>query len=255
MNTIVPKKFHSLIKFSKLVLTKSSDITYDDVSLVKHIIQEKLNNGMSPKDIQKFYNIEYSDFGMFLKKSLGLELKSNKEAVNNYYIKTGKSITEEKQIYKQLCEFSFDVYQYKNVPGYNLLLELGMYHPVKNKDGVCRDHIVSKEYGFRNNIDPKIIAHPANCQYLTNYDNIKKGESSSINLDQLLNRIKIWNKTVDMSFIPIHKSLPKTENHKKKISETNSKYMNITNGLVNKRVLKTEKIPDGFRRGLTKKKW
>ena len=254
MTNLVPKKYHSLIKFTKLLLSKDNNITYNDVSLVKHIIQEKLDSGMSPKDIQQLYNLKYTDFGMFIKKTLGLKIKSNKEAVNNYYIKSGKAITEEKRIYKNLCEFSFDPYKYKNIPNYNLLLEFGIYHPTKNPNGVCRDHIVSKEYGFRNNIDPYIISHPANCQFLTNFDNIKKGESSSINLDQLNERIKNWNEETEMSFIPVHLFLPKTEIHKRKISITNSKYMLVTDGIINKRVLKTEKIPIGFRQGLTRKK-
>ena len=255
MENLVPKKYHSLIKFTKLILNTDRDVSYNDISLVKDIIQNKLDSGMSPKDIQNFYNLKYSDFGMFLKKSLGLTLKSNKEAVNNYYIKIGKSITEEKLLYKKLCEFTFDIHQYPDIPNYNLLLELGIYHPIHNKNGVCRDHIVSKEYGFRNGVDPTIISHPANCQFLTNYDNIKKGESCFLNLDQLMERIEKWNTSKEFNFVSIHKTLPKTENHKKKISITNSKYMNITNGKINKRIIKTDIIPNGFYRGMTRKKW
>ena len=65
MINIVPKKFHSLIKFTKLVLSKDTDISYDDVSIVTNIIKDKIDSGMTPKDIQNFYNIEYTDFGMF----------------------------------------------------------------------------------------------------------------------------------------------------------------------------------------------
>lgn len=255
MSSIVPRKYHGLIKFTKLVLKTDSEISYNDVSLVKDIIQQKIDSGLSPKDIQNFYNLKYSDFGMFLKKSLGVNLKSNKEAVTNYYTKIGKSITEKKLVYKKLCEFNFDVYQYPKIPNYNLLLDLGIYHPVNNKDGVCRDHIISKEYGFRNNIDPSIISHPANCQFLTNYDNIKKGESSFLNLDQLIERIEKWNNEEEIDFVSIRKTLPKTESHKKKISVSNSKYMNVTNGIINKRILKSDTIPDGFYRGMIRKKW
>lgn len=250
MNTIVPKKFHSLIKFSKLVLTKSSDITYNDVSLVKNIIQEKLNNGMSPNEIKKFYNIDYSDFGMFLKKSLGLQLKSNRDANINTAIKNGSRITNLKLIYKQNCNFNFDPYAYPDIPNYNLLLTHGMYHPVNNPKGVSRDHMVSKEYGWRNNIDASIISSIYNCQFLLQSENSKKNDKSCITIDDLLDRIQnntfVNNKNTAIS-------LPKSESHKKKISNTNSKFMVITNGSVNKRVLKTSVIPTGFRKGFTRR--
>ena len=69
-------------------------------------------------------------------------------------------------------------------------------------------------------------------------------------------RIKQWDFN-DSLFISnsSYKQLAKIESHKKKISLTNQKYMTITNGTINKRVLKTESIPSGFRRGLTRKNW
>lgn len=254
MLNIVPKKFHALTRITKHVLNLTSDVTFNDVSKLKLIIEDHLNNGLSPKDIQKLYNIEYSDFGMFIKSSLNIKLKSVKEAVNNHYKMSGRSLTDEKEIYKKKCQFNFDPYSYKNIKGYDLLLKFGMYHPTKNPNGVCRDHIVSREYGFRNNIDPAIIAHPANCQFLTNADNIKKGEKSLLNADQLLERIGQWEQGIDVTFVTNdYINLPKTLSHKQKISETNKKFMFITDGNINKRVLKTSTIPFGFRRGLTKK--
>ena len=41
-----------------------------------------------------------------------------------------------------------------------------------------------------------------------------------------------------------------TEERKRKIGETNKKYMAITNDIINIRILKTDKMPDGFRRGI-----
>jgi hypothetical protein len=48
--------------------------------------------------------------------------------------------------------------------------------------------------------------------------------------------------------------LPKKEEHKRKISETNKKYCSVTNGIINLRLLKTDPIPQGFWRGIKRKK-
>ena len=48
--------------------------------------------------------------------------------------------------------------------------------------------------GFKLGIDPKIISHPANCQLLKHTDNSKKWKKSSLNIEELKNKIVIWNK-------------------------------------------------------------
>lgn len=253
MQKVIPKRFHSLIKFSQIVLDKpNSTITESEIDAVKNKMKDLLNSGLSPKDIQRLYNIEYTDFGMFLKKCLKLELLPISDSINNYYRKTGRSVTDKKLIYKSQCNFMFDPYKFTSIPGYLQLLSLGLYHPIKNPLGVCRDHMVSKEYGFRNNIPSNILSHPANCQFISNYDNIKKGESSVINIDQLMHRIANWGNT-EQPIIQYCKKLPKTEEHRLKISESNKKYRSITNGTINKRILKIDEIPDGFHPGLTRK--
>lgn len=251
MNNLVPKTKFALIRFCKTVLHKQNDITFDDVSQVKQMIENHLFvENLSPAEIKTKYQLQYTDFGMFIKASLGIKLKSTRDAVINYNRKNGKEITNEKLLYQKQCQFNFDPYSVPQIPGYNLLLELGTYHPTNNPNGICRDHIVSVEYGWRNKIDTKYISHPANCQFLTNSDNIKKNASSWLNIDQLLERIQYNN------FQPIEKTylfLPKTDNHRRKISDTNKLYMTITDGTQNLRVLKTSIIPEGFRRGLTRK--
>jgi hypothetical protein len=67
-----------------------------------------------------------------------------------------------------------------------------MYHPIKNKNGYVRDHMLSRYDGFKLKIDPKIISHPANCQLITALENSKKKEKSCITLEELLSRIMLW---------------------------------------------------------------
>jgi hypothetical protein len=253
MKKLVPKKKHALIKLCVNVLNLKSNIlvTEEHVSKVRAIFQEHLKSGMSPSDIKKEYGIEYSDFGMFLKKCLNMKLLSTKDAINNWYKKTGRSLTDEKAQYKKRCAFQFDPYSMPQIPGYDLLLSRGIFHPTKNQNGVCRDHMVSVEYGWRNKVDPTIISHFMNCRFISNSENSQKGDKSCITLDMLQERI---NKNIFTVIENVSIRLPKSLSTREKIRQTNKKYMNITNGVKNMRVLKNSHIPNGWRQGLTKKK-
>lgn len=107
----------------------------------------------------------------------------------------GVARTEAKEIYKLECAFRFNIYKYPTIPGYNLLLERGMYNHHSNPTGVVRDHIISKQYGWVHQIPTEIISHPANCQFITNRDNVMKSADSHMELDDLLSRIKEWDQS------------------------------------------------------------
>ena len=247
---LFPKRKHAVVKFCKLVLNKNTDITVDDFQNVKNQLLRLLQQGYSPTGIKKLFHIEYTNFGMFLKKGFGIKLKTLIEASHNYQLKSGRRITDEKKIYYKKCKFKFDPYSIPEIPGYNLLLSFGFFHATKNPNGVCRDHIISISYGWRYKIDPTLISHPANCQFISNTDNILKGSSSSMTIDELILRINSNSYTrIENKFI----KLPKSEETKNKIRETNKKFMIITNGTINLRILKTSEIPSGFRRGYTRK--
>ncbi len=75
-----------------------------------------------------------------------------------------------------------------------LLKEYGVFNPNKNTKGCVRDHLLSRRYGFDNNIDPDIISHPANCEIVLHSENVRRanGNDNLITLDELLERIKNW---------------------------------------------------------------
>lgn len=52
--------------------------------------------------------------------------------------------------------------------------------------------MLSITHGFKNNIDPQIIKHPANCQLLRHTDNSSKYIRCSISIENLLQKIKEW---------------------------------------------------------------
>ncbi len=110
------------------------------------------------------------------------------------YIKT------EKQKYYMAARFKFNVYHFPNKFDIDLINKYGWYscpgkkrkNAAKNINGVSRDHLISVSYGFKNNIDPAIISHPANCQIVLHSENKRKSESCKITLEELLERIKNW---------------------------------------------------------------
>ena len=104
----------------------------------------------------------------------------------------GLAKTDAKEIYKDACAFKFSPYDYPAVLGYKLLLQHGIYNHHTNRQGVVRDHIVSKEYGWNNKISADVISHPANCQFITNVENCKKGAESHMSYSDLLERIEAW---------------------------------------------------------------
>jgi hypothetical protein len=112
------------------------------------------------------------------------------------YIKTIK------EQYYFSARFKFNVYHYPEEFDLALIDRYGWYtcpglkrkRQSKNTTGVSRDHIISVSYGFANNIDPKIIAHPANCRIMLHSENKIKHGKCDLTIEQLLKKIDIWNK-------------------------------------------------------------
>lgn len=182
-----------LNEIGKCILNLTRDITIDDVGEISTKIQDHLDDGLSPTDIKQLYNIKYSDFGMFIKHHLGIKLLNVRDAVINFNIKTNRQSTNQKAAYKSACAFRFNPYEFLSIPGYDRLLKYGIYHPVKNPDGMCRDHMISKEFGWIHSIDPALISHPANCQFLSNTENVRKGIQCHLSVDELNARIRSEN--------------------------------------------------------------
>ena len=91
--------------------------------------------------------------------------------------------------YRYNARFNINVNNIHLVKGYDLLLKFGKYDPKFNPLGVVKDHRVSIKYGFDNNIDPKIIGHIKNCEFIQNHINLSKSFKSSISLKVLLYEI------------------------------------------------------------------
>lgn len=114
---------------------------------------------------------------------------------NAYRIEVSNKKLTAYRKYKKECDFKFAINKFKNKFDFASIEKYGWYK-AKNKgdnsNGICRDHIISVYYGFKNNIDPKIISHPANCQLVRHSYNCSKHTKCELTLKQLLHRIKHW---------------------------------------------------------------
>ena len=148
---------------------------------------------MTPKMIGEIYGFYNTGINIFLSKELGIKLKSLKEANISYHKRVGTyDKLSEKELYYKRARFSFGFYKYKNIKGYELIEQYGIYNPLTNKNGVSRDHMLSINYGWTHNIPPEIIAHPANCEIILQSKNASKSKKSSITFEELNKRINNW---------------------------------------------------------------
>jgi len=103
----------------------------------------------------------------------------------------------DKEKYKIECKFNFNLKDYPDEFDFTLVEKYGWYKAKNNGDnlnGVSRDHMYSIMEGYKNNIEPKIISHPANCKLMIHNKNIGKGDKCSITIDELIQKINKWDK-------------------------------------------------------------
>ena len=91
--------------------------------------------------------------------------------------------------YRYECRFKITATNISLIKGYDLLLNRGVYSTA-NTAGVVKDHMISVKYGFDNKIDPLVIGHISNCQFISYAENAKKSSNCSRSLDSLLEEIR-----------------------------------------------------------------
>ena len=103
-----------------------------------------------------------------------------------------RSVRTERENYRIACQFNFNVYEYPAFFDLALINQHGWYAPTNkgnNLNGVSRDHRISIAEGFAKKIDPKIIAHPANCRLVLHKENQMKHAKSSLTIEALCEEI------------------------------------------------------------------
>lgn len=200
-NEVINKKNKGIIHIIKKVLNKPDTYLpiHEDFYKTKSILEKNINiDNMSSNDINLFYKLgySYSTMSVHLSKTFNIKLKSPKDGRINYLKKNNLLSSDDYYNYRKECRFSFSVYNEPNIISYELLKTYKFSTPqnkLPNELYIHRDHMYSVSDGFINNVDPKILSHPANCEIMLETNNIKKGSKSSITLEHLMFRINHWN--------------------------------------------------------------
>jgi hypothetical protein len=131
--------------------------------------------------------------GEYSKVYCNICVKTNLKFYSKSYKKYHPSIYHDQEHYRYLCRFNFSISQFPIWFNGKIIEEHGWYS-LENLNGVSRDHRISITDGWRNNIDPKFISHPANCVLLPHKQNQSKGFKSCISIQDLMEDIERFNK-------------------------------------------------------------
>ena len=159
--------------------------------------RKEINKKVSKKLKGKIYKI-YNNNCLNCNK-----LCKNKFCCINCYKEYYNNIRTSFENYKIKCKFEFNIYDYPNMFDLSLIYKYGWYsasNKQNNLNGISRDHIFSIKEAFINNIDPKLISHPANCKLIRHKDNQRKNIKSEITLEKLILKIKKFDDDVAKRF-------------------------------------------------------
>jgi hypothetical protein len=162
---------------------------------VKSLIRKKLLKQTEQKTVHcNFCN------NSFLVNQKKVEIFCSKNCL--YQARINKTPKDSFLFYKNRCRFNFNLADFPGEFDFSLVEEHGWYSAKNrgnNMKGVSRDHIISVMFGFKNGIDPDIISHPANCRLLTQSQNASKGKKCDMPVEELIEKISIWNQKYDIS--------------------------------------------------------
>lgn len=152
---------------------------------------KKMWENMSEETRLKYSKLRRESKGIYKIKICKI-CNENKEIL--YSSRLCSDCKEPFRLYREKCSFSFNVYKYPDKFDLDIIKKYGWYSPKNSKfpnlNGISRDHQFSIADGFKQNIDPSYIRHPANCILLRHTDNQKKWAKSSISLNDLMKRIR-----------------------------------------------------------------
>lgn len=96
--------------------------------------------------------------------------------------------------YSERCKFKFSIEKFNFLFSDQelKLLEYKIYSPKNNKNGFSKDHMLSVNYGFNNNIPEYVLSHVANCSLILQTQNRIKNANIILTLDELIERILLF---------------------------------------------------------------
>ena len=70
-----------------------------------------------------------------------------------------------------------------------MIKKYGIFNAFKNTKGVVRDHKYSRWSGYNENVNPILLRHPVNCEWIKHSENVSKRGKNTISLENLIDRI------------------------------------------------------------------
>ena len=158
----------------------------------------KLSMEMRKKQKQMKSSLQYDTSGPFTKVYLCVCKYSNIRFWSTTPKQVHPNLARNKKEYSYSCQFRFGIASYPNwfSTASELITKHGWYSTPgsrkgeTNLNGISRDHLYSITDGWKNDIDPAIIRHPANCELIPHKENQSKHRRSKITLDELHQRIQ-----------------------------------------------------------------
>ena len=147
------------------------------------------------KDKSSFYGKKHSEESKLLigKKSKEKFTQEFKDKLKKTMIERGHWLDPSKKdpyiLYREEADWIRKMW---DIVDSELIKEHGIFNTSTNSKGCVRDHKYGRINGFKNNVPPILLRHPANCQIILSTENVKKAHTgdSSITLEELLNDIK-----------------------------------------------------------------
>ena len=214
LDIFIPTKMHAVIKACRHALNKpleNGSITFQDLEIVKQecirlIHQEK----MPTKLVCLNYLGMKSANTSFLINCLHIPAPSVKEIGSRVRERNLPTKTDREKYYAE-CKFTFPDELLPYTKSSELIGQYKWYNPHYPKEnGLTKDHMISKKYGYYHKIDPYLISHPANCEIMLRDNNSSKQDVCSLTIEQLIERVEWWNENIiHKIFNDFQKPLPK----------------------------------------------
>lgn len=200
-NNYVNSNAYALINACRHFLNKSFEdgsITLSDLSQVQNSCIRLLRSGQcTTKELCTIHLGMKRANPSFITHCLHISLPSLSDGVKTSYYKKHPRDKSDYEKYRAEASFKFSSVLYPYVKNAELLKQYKWLSKENPKDdGITRDHRVSIQYGYEHNIDPYLISHPANCEFMLRNDNSSKQDKCSITVEQLIEEVEWWNENI-----------------------------------------------------------
>ena len=199
-NIFIPAKSYAIIKACRNALNKTLElgsITFNDLETVKQECIRLMHiEKVSTRSVCLDYLGMKSPNTLFLINCLHIPVPSVQEIGKRVARQNALTKSDREKYYTE-CKFQFPDKLLPYTKSSYLIGQYPWYNPhFPKENGLTKDHMISKNYGYWHKIDPYLISHPANCEIMLKDINSSKNSSCSITVDELIERVEWWNENI-----------------------------------------------------------